>query len=222
MLTMSTPMCDDRFMQNKPQRITKKNSRQYHHGNLRETLINAGLRLIEKKGVRALTLREIGVQVGVSRMAAYRHFRDKADLLGSIREAGFELFADALQAACNEAGKSSASRLKAMARAYVRFAAEHGAHYEVMFSWAINQEKRQLSPSAAGARAFGILEETIRMGQQAGEVRSGDSVLLARMVWSQVHGISMLRLAVDLRPGAEGRRFVDFCSEVLQTGLAAS
>ena len=215
-------MCDDLFMQDKAQRITRKPSRQYHHGNLRKTLIKAGLRLIEKKGVRALTLREIGAQVGVSRMAAYRHFRDKADLLASIREAGFVLFGDALEAACNKAGESSASRLKAMAQAYVRFAAEHGAHYEVMFGWADNQKDRQSTPSPAGARAFGILEETIRLGQQAGEIRPGDSVLLARMVWSQVHGISMLRLAMDLRPGAEGTRFVDFCSEVLQTGLATS
>src|SRR5215510_479135 len=116
-------------------RAKKKVPRQYHHGNLPTALIEAGLKLIEKKGVRALTLREIGARVGVSRMAAYRHFSDKGHLLAAIREAGFEQFAEVLEAARSKAGKGFASRLKAMALAYVRFAAEHSAYFEVMFEW---------------------------------------------------------------------------------------
>jgi len=188
--------------------------RTYHHGNLPEALIEAGLKLIEKKGVRALTFREIGARVGVSRMAAYRHFSDKADLLAAIREAGFEQFAEALEQARSKAGKAFSSRLKTMALAYVRFAAEHPAHFEVMFS--PDQARR---PSPAGARAFGILEQTIREGQESGDVRSGDSVVLARLVWAQVHGVSMLRLAEDLTPKGAGRRFVEFCAEILEMGL---
>jgi AcrR family transcriptional regulator len=191
--------------------------RPYHHGNLPQALIDAGLKLIEKKGVRALTLREIGTRVGVSRMAAYRHFSDKADLLAAIREAGFEQFAEALEQARSKSGKTFSSRLKAMAVAYVRFAAEHPAHFEVMFSWNPLQPP---PPSPAGARAFGILEQTIREGQASGDVRSGDSVALARLVWAQVHGISMLGLAPDLSPRGTGRRFVEFCAEILEIGLA--
>jgi len=191
--------------------------RPYHHGNLPAALIEEGLKLIQKKGVRALTLREIGSRVGVSRMAAYRHFADKAALLAAIREAGFAQFADALEQARAKAGKTFSSRLKAMAVAYVRFAAEHPAHFEVMFSWAPHQPA---PPSPAGARAFGILEQTIREGQQSGDVRPGDSTVLARLVWAEVHGVSMLRLAPDLSPKGAGTRFVEFCSEILQIGLA--
>ena len=191
--------------------------RPYHHGNLRQALIDAGLKLIGKKGVRALTLREIGTRVGVSRMAAYRHFSDKADLLAAIREAGFEQFADALEQARSKAGKTFSSRLKAMAVAYVRFAAEHPAHFEVMFGWNPHQPPPR---SPAGARAFGILEQTIREGQETGDVRSGDSVVLARLVWAEVHGISMLGLAPDLSLRGPGRRFVEFCAEILEIGLA--
>src|ERR1700676_4509372 len=93
----------------------------YHHGNLREALIEAGLKLIEEKGVRALTLREIGAQGGVSRMAAYRHFADKAGLLEAISEGGFAQFADALDQTRGSAGEAFGPRLKAMALAYVRF-----------------------------------------------------------------------------------------------------
>ena len=111
--------------------------------------------------------------------AAYRHFADKAALLAAIREAGFAQFADALEQARAKAGKTFSSRLKAMAVAYVRFAAEHPAHFEVMFSWTPHQPA---PPSPARARAFGILEQTIREGQQSGDVRPGDSTVLARLV----------------------------------------
>lgn len=178
----------------------------YHHGNLREALIEAGLKLIEDKGVRALTLREIGAQVGVSRMAAYRHFADKADLLEAISEAGFGQFADALDQARGNAGDAFGTRLKAMALAYVRFAAEHPAYYEVMFGWGGGES------GESATRAFGILEETVREGQRSGEVRQEDPVMLARLVWAQVHGISLLKIT--------DTPFVEFVSEVLQKGLA--
>jgi AcrR family transcriptional regulator len=197
--------------------VSVTRNRGYHHGNLRAALIEAGLKLIEEKGVPALTLREIGTRLGVSRMAAYRHFASKADLLAAISEAGFSRFADALEEARRKARGNSASRLSAMALAYVRFASEHRAYYEVMFGSA--PESRPGGGSAE--RAFGILEQTIRQGQQAGEIREDNSVLLARLVWAAVHGISTLRLATDLGPRGQGTQFVRFCSEVLQTGLAA-
>jgi AcrR family transcriptional regulator len=193
--------------------------RPYHHGNLREALIRSGLKLIEDQGVRALTLREIGARTGVSRTAAYRHFADKDDLLSAIREAGFGLFADSLESAKHAAPPDFASRLTAMALAYVRFAAHHPAYYEVMFGWRTSRADHA-EPSEQGARAFGILEQTIREGQQAGEVRSGDTVMLARLVWAQVHGISTLPIEPDGCPEGAGAKLVEFSSEVLLTGLA--
>ena len=81
----------------------------YHHGNLRATLIETGLRLIASKGLAALTLREIGARAGVSRMAAYRHFSNKSELIAAIREVGFTKFGDALQQACDKANSGFSS-----------------------------------------------------------------------------------------------------------------
>jgi AcrR family transcriptional regulator len=197
--------------------VSVTRNRGYHHGNLRAALIEAGLKLIEEKGVPALTLREIGTRLGVSRMAAYRHFASKADLLSAISEAGFSRFAGALEEARSKARGNSAARLLAMALAYVRFAAEHRAYYEVMF--ALPPESRPGSGSAE--RAFGVLEEATRQGQEAGEIREGNPVLLARLLWAVVHGISTLGLAADLSRRGKGTQFVKFCSKVLQTGLTA-
>jgi len=184
--------------------------RAYHHGNLRAALIETSLELIEKKGVPALTLREIGARLGVSRSAAYRHFEDKAQLLAAISEAGFEQFADALQLARVSAADGFAARMSAMGLAYVRFAAEHRAHFEVMFR---PSDEPRTSP--AGARAFAILEDTVREGQQSGDVRAGDSGAIARLVWSLVHGISMLNLAQN----EAGAKFTLFSTEILRAGL---
>jgi len=187
---------------------------------LREALIEAGLELIDKKGVQALTLREIGAAMGVSRMAPYRHFADKAGLLAAICDAGFVQFGEALEAAKARAGPDFKARLSAMALAYVRFAARHHAHYEVMFGSAPGLSDSLRAGSQAAKRAFEILEQTIREGQSEGAVREGDTVALARAAWAQVHGISTLRLESDLSEQGAGTKFVLFCSELLEAGLA--
>ena len=218
MLTVSTCLCKNSFMPVRKLRKPAK-KRPYHHGNLRDALIEASLQLIEQKGIKGLTLREIGAAIGVSRMAAYRHFSDKAALLTAISEAGFVQFAEALEAAKASAGSDFPSQLAALALSYVRFAAKHRAHYEVMFSSAVDVSEPIRSASEAAKRAFGILEQTIREGQLNGYVREGDSVTLARHVWAHVHGISTLRLEPDLSEHGAGTLFVLFCTALLQSGL---
>jgi AcrR family transcriptional regulator len=190
-------------------------TKKYHHGNLRAALIEAGLKVIEEKGVRALTLREIGTRAGVSRMAAYRHFANKADLLFAISEAGFEQFGEALESAKRQAGDSFEERMHAMALAYVRFASEHSAYYQVMFQ----PEGEHVQRGEAAARGFRILEQTVREGQQSGDVMPGDSVEIARLAWSMVHGISSLNAEPGSKQPGAGARFTRFCSEVLLAGL---
>jgi AcrR family transcriptional regulator len=190
----------------------RKPKARYHHGNLRTALIQCGLELIERKGIHALTLREIGQQLGVSRSAAYRHFKDKAALLSAIGEAGFVEFGNVVEAGRKDAGKGFAARMDAMALAYARFANEHRAQFEVMFA-------ALLEPGAAeigGGRNLKIMEEIIREAQQTGEVRQGDPALLARVVWALVHGATMLRIDVD---SAEPT-FIRFSTEALRSGLS--
>jgi AcrR family transcriptional regulator len=195
----------------------KKN---YHHGNLRAALIQAGLDLIAQKGVRALTLREIGASVGVSRMAAYRHFADKAKLLAAIREAGFEKFAGALENGRDAAGPDSTARIRGMGAAYVLFAREHPAYFEVMFG--TGEVEAETEPCEAEKRAFQILESAIAEGQTKGALRKGNARLMACAAWSLVHGMSALKL--DQLPFAEGMTptdFVNACSNFLICGLAS-
>jgi AcrR family transcriptional regulator len=181
--------------------------RNYHHGNLRAVLIDSGLLVIAEKGVRALTLREIGTRAGVSRTAAYRHFSSKADLLFAICEAGFVQFGAALEQAKVAAAPSFRERMLAMGMAYVRFAREHPAYYEVMFQ----NEAEHVRKGATAARGFAILEKTIREGQESGDVMAGNSNEIAELVWSVVHGVGSLGMD---RPG-----FTEFCLDALLRGI---
>src|SRR3954451_21225511 len=97
----------------------------YHHGNLRRVLIDKALEAIADDGVAALSLRDVARRAGVSHAAPAHHFGDKAGVLTAIATEGFELLAGATRAASGD--------LLDRGLAYIRFAVEHPAHYEVMF-----------------------------------------------------------------------------------------
>ena len=173
--------------------MPKGKKKAYHHGNLRAALIECGLDVIEKKGLRALTLREIGRLLGVSRSAAYAHFKDKAALLSAISEAGFTEFENALEAA-KEGAVGFAAQMDAIGVAYARFANEHRAQFDVMF----NERLAAGGAAASESRpAFMLMKETIREAQQQGELRQGDPAVLAHVIWAMIHGTTMLRTHAD-------------------------
>jgi len=199
-------MSDNGFVRN------KKPKTRYHHGDLRAALIECGLELIERKGIHALTLREIGKQLGVSRSAAYRHFKDKDALLSAISEAGFVEFGNLVEAAREDAGEGFPAQMDAMALAYNRFANDHRAKFEVMFAAVLEPGG---AAEAGGGRNIRILEKAIGEGQRNGEVCQGNPILLARVIWALIHGASMLRLDGN---NAE-LPFMRFCTEALRSGL---
>ena len=195
----------------------------YHHGNLREVLVETSLKVIEKHGIGALTLREIGAQAGVSRTAAYRHFASKEDLLCAISEAGFALFRTEMAASMAAVPADFPSRLRAMAVAYVRFALRHQARFAVMFDVTrrppIPPPQVECVTQPEGDLAFAQLEGVVREGQEKGYVRAGETTLLAHVVWAHIHGVSLLRLAV----GPSGEVDEDLLSrmtDLLLKGLA--
>src|SRR3954470_24824467 len=106
----------------------------YHHGDLERALVDTAVRMIQKGGVQALTLRGVGARLGVSRTALYRHFDHKEALLARVASEGFKRFHEALAAAVADAATHHTDPLPAMAAAYVKFATLHPSHYQTMFS----------------------------------------------------------------------------------------
>lgn len=125
----------------------------YHHGELRPALLQAAARILEKKGVEALSLRDLARRAGVSHNAPYRHFADRQALLDALADEGFALLAQALE------GKS----WREQAAAYVRFALASPERFRLMFSAPRHAGLRERIEQAAGAEARSAAHATWAM-----------------------------------------------------------
>jgi AcrR family transcriptional regulator len=173
----------------------------YHHGNLREALVDQAVRTIHRAGVEALTLRDVGASLGVSRTALYRHFADKTALLAAVATDGFRALRADLQAAWDGEGHGRAG-FEAQGMAYVRFARANPGHYRVMFGGFVAKADCDPELTVEASGAFGVLLAALRELQQQELVRAGDPEALALFVWSTVHGVAMLAIDGQLtRPG---------------------
>lgn len=164
----------------------------YHHGDLRQALINAALELVVEKDIGSLSLREVARRVGVSHTAPYRHFADKDALLAAVAEEGFGLLSRTLTEAMQQPN-DPLKQLQACGVAYVRYALEHSSHYRVMFgAYGASSGQRYPTLADAAMQAFMVLVEGIIAGQEAGVIRLEDPKQLAWAAWSLVHGLAML------------------------------
>lgn len=164
----------------------------YHHGNLREALVESALKIIEESGVSGLTLRAVGQRVGVSHAAPYRHFRDKEAILAAVATEGFKHMRDAVLAEREAAGDDVMDRLAAVGRAYVKFAVRHPSHYRVMFGPATRNKLDHPDLLGASLELFQIVLESIEKAQATGVLREEPAIELAIVAWSQAHGLTML------------------------------
>ncbi len=173
-----------------PRKVNRsKTQPAYHHGDLRRSLLDTALALVASEGIPALSLREVARRAGVSHAAPYNHFEDKAALLSAVAEEGFREMQETMEQAAVDAGPNPLEQLRSVGVAYVRFAAQHPAHFRVMFS-----------PEVAGGRASPALQEAARttfsrllagLGQARGVAPEAalDGAITA---WATMHGLALL------------------------------
>jgi AcrR family transcriptional regulator len=196
----------------------RKPRRRYHHGNLRRALLDEALATIRAEGVAALTLREIGARLGVSRTALYRHFADKQDLVETVATEGFRTLREQLVAAWDQAGRGQAG-FDAMGAAYVRFAVANPPHYRVMFGGFVDPGSRpELATEAAAA--FQALVDALTALQHDGLARNEDTQTMATFVWAVVHGVATLAIDGRLQEKAEIDNLTHYAIDRLRTGIA--
>jgi AcrR family transcriptional regulator len=180
-------------------KLQKKPKGAYHHPDLERALVDAAIRTIREQGIDALTLRDVGAQLGVSRTALYRHFADKSALLARVALEGFRIFHRALRSAVDDARAHGADPMEEMGAAYIRFAVANGPHYKTMFSGAFGGWEQYLDLIAEGDAAFNVLLSTIQEEQAASRIAPAhDPLQLAHIVWAGVHGIATLGMSGHL------------------------
>jgi AcrR family transcriptional regulator len=170
--------------------------RGYHHGNLKEALIEAARQLAAERGPHGFTLVEAARLAGVSPSAPYRHFRDKDALLAELCKRGFEAFGTRLKEAA--IGKGVREGLMAMGHAYLAFAREEPGYYGVMFAWRDpNAPPSGSDPDGPFAALVGAIARVLPTGDDPALAR-----LLALEVWAISHGLAGLERAGMPPPGS--------------------
>ena len=166
----------------------------YHHGDLKNALIAAGIDILSKEGVQALSLRAVAQRAGVSHAAPYAHYADKQALIAAISTEGYRRLYDTLQAIGERYAGDPARQLVEGAWAYVQFALHDPAHFKITFSSAIEKEREYPDFVEISQQSFGQVVGIVERCQAAGILGAGAPDLLAVSVWGMVHGFVSLLL----------------------------
>ena len=163
--------------------------RGYHHGNLRQALIDATLVLIEDKGPTGFTLSEAAKQAGVTPAAVYRHYEGRADLIAECARQGYGIFADLMEHAYQSGQPSALAAFEATGRAYLAFARRFPGHYIAMFESGISVNRTPELADVA-ARANAVLEKAAGdLSQHIPEDKRPPASMFSAHVWAMSHGV---------------------------------
>jgi AcrR family transcriptional regulator len=189
--------------------------RGYHHGNLREALVEAALDLIAEKGAGGFTFAEAARSAGVSPAAPYRHFRDRDELMAEVARQGFERFEEGLSAAWDDGRPDPVTGLVRLGRAYLGFARTEPAYYAAMFEAGLPFQS-DAALTRAGDRALAVLREAAdTICSRLPPERRPPAMMMALHLWSLAHGIASL-----FSRGDRGRRKLPMSAEdLLEAGL---
>ncbi|MBV9539162.1 MAG: TetR/AcrR family transcriptional regulator [Acidisphaera sp.] len=188
----------------------------YHHGNLRETLIEQALRFISERGPAGFAFADLARAAGVSPAAPYRHFRDRNELVAEIARRGFDTLSADLLSAWNDGNPDPVTAIERCGHAYLAFARRDTASYAAMFDTALPLEDEPALKQAADA-AFGVLR---RAAEAACATHPGPgrppALMVALHIWAMTHGIASLFVT---RPEAARRSLPMPPEELLEAGL---
>ena len=195
----------------------------YHHGHLREALLDAAHLLIAEHGPADFTLAEACRRAGVSTAAPYRHFADRSALIDALAARGFTLLTERLRTARDRHEQGSVQSIVSMGQAYVAFAAAEPALVRLMFG------RHRLPPPteqamAEGPGCFNVLLEAVVAWLSKTGGTPAEQLDIAVPLWTIVHGTSHLLIDHDfdnVAPGTDVDELVARATEAFLAGASA-
>lgn len=166
-------------------------SKKYHHGSLRTTLIETGLELVSEKGIAVFTLRGVAKRAGVSTAAPYHHFKNKAELLEAMASQGWAMMGERFRIA-SEDKETPMEKLAAIGIEYITFAVEHTAYFRVMSRPDLYCSSEPVEYTGAGVEVFEMLNTAVKNCFPGKE--DDDPFIRGRVLeaWVRVHGFATL------------------------------
>ena len=172
-------------------------------------------------GYEGVTMRQLAEALGCSPKTPYRYFKDKADILATVRGQAFAKFADALEEAVASAPPDPASRARRVGEAYFRFAMKNPHAYRIMFDIDVPIDARppDLGPQAVRAATYitGTAESLVAAG-----VIDVDPVMFGYTMWAATHGLVMLQQAGMLEHAPAYRTLANFHGALMLKGAASA
>ncbi|ARE38263.1 Transcriptional regulator, TetR family [Rhodovulum sp. P5] len=188
--------------------------RGYHHGNLKQALVDAALVLIREKSPQGFTLTEAAKAAGVTPAAVYRHFQGREDLIAECARQGFVIFADLIEHAYETGQPSALASLEATGRAYLAFAQKFPGHYMAMFESGLSLNANA-DLCAVAQRASDVLERAARdLSDHIPADKRPPVAMVSAHIWALSHGVVELYTR-----GAPGARTPFSPEDLLESGI---
>ena len=197
------------------------NERRYHHGDLKNTIIETAMDMLKESDGWAFTLREVSRRAGVSHTAPYKHFEDKSALLIELSLIGFDQLREILMFSVSNSHASLRGKFFMMAKSYIEFAHGNPSLYRLMFS-AFTDRTKTIHLNERSLSTLGVVIEVLEQGQMAGLIRKQNVSGQATACWAQMHGLALLSIDGLLMPEKVGPNPVDHALTALLEGLELS
>ncbi len=178
-----------------------KKHKQYHHGNLREALIEASMQMLQFQGKEALGLRGLARILNVSQTAPYSHFKNKAELLAATAEVGFRNLAINMLDSIKK-GSPPIEKIESFAICYVRFAIKNKELFALMFSREFNDMKNHPTLLMTASKSYSLFSAAVS------EFKNDKTKELTDIIWCFVHGTASL--AADGKLAIEDKNLEEF------------
>ena len=176
--------------------------RGYHHGNLKQALVDAALELIAAQGPTGFTLSEAAKTADVTPAAVYRHFAGRDDLIAEVARQGYDIFTALMEFAYNDGKPTALAAFEATGRAYLAFARKYPGHYMAMFEGGLPYAAHpDLAMIAQKSRA--VQERAAeQLSRHLPEGKRPPATMFSAHVWAMSHGV--VELFMRGAPGAKG------------------
>jgi len=163
--------------------------RGYHHGNLKQALVDAALDLIRAKGPTGFTLSEAAKQAGVTPAAVYRHYEGREDLIAEAALQGYEIFAYVMEHAYDHGQPSALTAFERTGRAYLAFARQYPGHYIAMFESGVSTN-RTPDLARASQKARSVLDLAAQnLCDRIPADRRPPAAMFSAHIWAMSHGV---------------------------------
>ncbi len=165
----------------------------YHHGNLKEELLQISFDFIAKEDTEKLTLKLLSDATGTSRSAIYRHFKNKDELIETMIKRGFDKFDDEVSPSLLDSKSPLIDRFYISGKRYMDFAKNNPNLYRLLFGKKYSHIREEiLSIKDEDCSGFGALKKAVEEGQKSGILKKEDSYQQTIIIWSSLHGLASL------------------------------